>query len=308
MSDQEAEVPGPEIVAVPPPPPWEPITPVPASKPFPGWWASIGLLVAIQFLANLVGFIFLAPGIVSDVMAHGTLTRTLPLAAVGIVANSIAFGLVTWFAWRASKLTAAEAFPLRRVSGGAWFTAALLMGGTVVLAEFVSSGMMRLWPPPDFVRDLFLQLVGDDAPVVVSIIFLVIVAPITEEFFFRGVLQKGLTRRYGRKAGVIGSGLLFGLIHLIPWQVVPAALLGLVFAWWTDRTGSLWPALVAHAVNNGMSYYLSRSQSGRDVLEPGPIDPVALAIGAGLLLAGLALSPRLLRPTEPETVGERSFT
>jgi membrane protease YdiL (CAAX protease family) len=291
----------------PPPRAWEPVTPIPGARPFPGILQSFGLLLGIQIVANLVGLALLLPGIVSDVMRHGTLTEPLPLAGVGIVANSIAFGLLTLVTWRLSRLSGAEAFPLRPVSGGAWVTAALLLGGTVVAAELLATGMMVLWPPPDAVRDLFKQLVGADAPVALTVIFLVVIAPVTEEFFFRGVLQKGLARRYGRTKSIVWSGILFGLVHLLPWQVVPAALLGMLFAWWTDRTGSLWPALVGHAANNAASYWLSRSQPERDLFQPEAPDPIALAAGALLLVAGFTLARRFMKPAEPETVVERSL-
>jgi membrane protease YdiL (CAAX protease family) len=293
----------PLVPAGPADPPWQA---VPPSRPFPSLWQALLLLVGIHVVANGVGLLVLLPGIVRDIAQHGTLTETLPLAGVGIVANSIAFGVITFLTWKLSRLPAGEAFPLRRVGFGAWLVAALTMAGGVVMAELLATAMLYLWPPPDLVLDLFRQLLGTEAPMLLSIVFLVVVAPVTEEFFFRGVLQKGLARRYGRGASVLWSGVLFGLVHGLPWQVVPATALGLLFAWWTDRTGSLWPALVAHAINNGTSYWLSRTQTPQEMLKPEPPDPVVLASGALLLLAGFGLARRFLHPAEPETVVERS--
>ena len=56
-----------------------------------------------------------------------------------------------------------------------------------------------------------------------------------------------------RKPGfLLALGMFFaviGLIHLNPWQFVPATLLGVLFAWFLLRTGSLVPCLVGHALH-----------------------------------------------------------
>ena len=148
---------------------------------------------------------------------------------------------------------------------------------------------------------------GPDAPIVVSVVFLVIVAPITEELFFRGVLQRSLTIRYGPRVGIILSGVLFGLVHGLPWQILPALLLGLLFAWWTERTQSLWPALVGHAANNALSFALTRMNPDRVVLNPDWPEPAVLAGGAVLLVLGLGLAGPLLRAKPSETIVERSY-
>lgn len=69
---------------------------------------------------------------------------------------------------------------------------------------------------------------------------------------FRGVILRGLLARHRLHVAVIVSSLLFGLIHLNPWQFVSATLLGLVYGWWSFRTRSLIPSLLGHAINNGI--------------------------------------------------------
>src|SRR6188474_3819930 len=85
---------------------WEPLPPPPVLKPFPGILQSIGLLVLIQVIANGIALAILAPPAVKDYLENGGLTRPFPIAEVGIVANSLAFGLVTWFTWKWSRLPA----------------------------------------------------------------------------------------------------------------------------------------------------------------------------------------------------------
>jgi uncharacterized protein len=77
-----------------------------------------------------------------------------------------------------------------------------------------------------------------------------VIAPIGEEFLFRGVLQSVLTARLGAWVGVIGSAFLFALIHADLVLFVPIFLMGLLFAWIYRMTGSLWAPIWLHILNN----------------------------------------------------------
>lgn len=285
-----------------------PLAPAPPSPPkqFPGFLQALLLLVLIHLVANVVGAIVIVPGMIREYLATGTITQTMGLAAIGIAANSLAFGLVTWITWKRSKLSAGEAFPFAGVSIAQGFAMLLLFGGTVVLAELVSTGMFRLLPPWDFVREIFGQLLGQDAPLVLSAIFLVIIAPVTEELFFRGVLQRSLSIRYGPGKAIVYSGLLFGIVHLLPWQVVPAVVLGTLFAWFREKTGSLWPSLIAHAITNGTSLVMSRLHPEIDPLKPEWPEPIYLVGGALLLVLGGVLAGRAFRSVPSPLIVERS--
>lgn len=86
-------------------------------------------------------------------------------------------------------------------------------------------------------------------------VVVVTLGPITEELLFRGLLLSALLRRMRPLAAVLVSALVFALAHLPDlhwlWYGVPnLALLGIAFAWLRLRSGSLWPAIVAHACNN----------------------------------------------------------
>lgn len=88
------------------------------------------------------------------------------------------------------------------------------------------------------------QVVGDLSGVelVVFALFAAVVAPITEEFVFRGLLFRSIRDRHGVAAGAIVSALLFGVIHYVPgpWpdavalqitMVVTGLGLALVYEW-----------------------------------------------------------------------------
>ena len=84
-----------------------------------------------------------------------------------------------------------------------------------------------------------------------TILGLSVGAPIAEEVLFRGVFQRGLERRWGRpRLALVLSAFIFAGFHLEAVQFPVLLLLGLLFGWLYQRSGSLWPSIVAHATNN----------------------------------------------------------
>ena len=77
-----------------------------------------------------------------------------------------------------------------------------------------------------------------------------LIAPVSEELFFRGLLLRGFLMRYRPGTAIIASAFLFSAAHLNPLQGIPAFFLGLYFGWLFVRTRSLWPCILAHALNN----------------------------------------------------------
>ena len=82
---------------------------------------------------------------------------------------------------------------------------------------------------------------------------IVVVAPIAEELFFRGVAFNAWLRERGRRFAYIGSAALFATIHVSLVSLLPIFLLGLALAWVYRRTGSLLAPIAMHATVNGIS-------------------------------------------------------
>ncbi|MFE3144945.1 CPBP family intramembrane glutamic endopeptidase [Streptomyces scopuliridis] len=88
-----------------------------------------------------------------------------------------------------------------------------------------------------------------------TILFGAIATPIGEEFAFRGVLANALGR-YGPWAGVIVSSGVFALAHGLNIILPIAFVVGVTSALLLRKTGSVWPGVCVHAVNNGISVLL----------------------------------------------------
>ncbi|MBL9038793.1 MAG: CPBP family intramembrane metalloprotease [Archangium sp.] len=128
----------------------------------------------------------------------------------------------------------------------------------------------------------------------------VIAAPLGEEFFFRGVLQRALLERLDGPRAVVVTALIFSAFHFDPVGLAARFAIGLgvgLLAW---RTGSIWPGVFAHAANNGIStlaYFLSSGAEEADLPWPAV---AALWLGGNVLLLGaISLArrfPVLVRP------------
>lgn len=96
------------------------------------------------------------------------------------------------------------------------------------------------------------DIAGELGPVWTQILLIAILAPISEEICFRGFLFGGFRRRFNFPVAALGAGLVFGLLHYSTgWSTVPQlAVLGAAFALVYERTGSLWPPIIFHALNN----------------------------------------------------------
>jgi membrane protease YdiL (CAAX protease family) len=118
---------------------------------------------------------------------------------------------------------------------------------------FLTEALVSLIPMPQYIKDLFSGMISLDLKGYLTV---GIAAPILEELIFRGLILKGLLQRYHAKKAIIWSAVIFGVIHLNPWQFVPAFIIGLFIGWIYWKTQSIWPGIVIHFVNNSFSFYV----------------------------------------------------
>ncbi len=79
-----------------------------------------------------------------------------------------------------------------------------------------------------------------------------------EEILFRGYALRSFEKSWGIAAAIIVSGVLFGLFHLEAVNFFPLASIGILLAFLAWVTRSIFPAMVAHLVNNGGSVLMGK--------------------------------------------------
>jgi membrane protease YdiL (CAAX protease family) len=105
------------------------------------------------------------------------------------------------------------------------------------------------------------DVIYDHVELVVMVSLLaIVIAPITEEIFYRGFLFGGLATVFGTKGTTRGvvvggllSGLIFALAHLDVGSIIPFTIIGVVFAFVYHRSQSLFAAVGAHVMFNAIA-------------------------------------------------------
>jgi CAAX protease family protein len=130
--------------------------------------------------------------------------------------------------------------------------------GWVLLAFFVYLVLAGIYtqlvnPPQDDLPD---QLGADESVLlaVLTGLFVIVIAPPVEEFFFRGFLFQSLRNSWGPMLGAIGSAVIFSAIHLQFDKFPQLVILGCALAFVFHKTDSLWPAIVLHGLNNTLAF------------------------------------------------------
>jgi len=92
-----------------------------------------------------------------------------------------------------------------------------------------------------------------------------IFAPFFEEWLCRGMVLRGLLgRRVKPVWAIVISALFFAVIHMNPWQAIPAFILGLLFGYVYYRTGSLKLTMLMHFTNNTFALIIGHIESLSD--------------------------------------------
>jgi membrane protease YdiL (CAAX protease family) len=81
-----------------------------------------------------------------------------------------------------------------------------------------------------------------------------VIAPISEETFFRGFLFAGLRNEYPFWIAAGVTATIFAAGHMVPGAMLPLWVLGFLLAWLRDRSGSIWPSIVMHMLNNSLYF------------------------------------------------------
>lgn len=135
-----------------------------------------------------------------------------------------------------------------------------------------------------------------------SLATLLVVAPILEEYLFRGILQRNLVKYLGRVWGIVLASALFGAVHIVPQQVIMAFLSGMVIGLLYEMLGSMTSVIFVHILNNGIAYsinmYLGRGiDYGElfDLSERGYLVMYLVCSGFVMLMVGMVVRKFILR-------------
>jgi membrane protease YdiL (CAAX protease family) len=230
----------------------------PTGSPTMGWpaWAAPAALFGGLLLSVLGGLVVDLPA--SALGVRITSEHTPPgITIADTVVQDIGFVLAAvYFAHLGGRPIAAWQFGLRRPEGG-WRRAIGLIAVLLLLFIALNAIWSVLVNPEE--ETLLKQLGSKEGTVLLllSAGLTCVIAPICEEFLFRGFIFTALRNWRGTLPAAVITGVIFGGVHagsapLL--DLVPLALLGFGLCLLYRRSGSLYPCFAAHSLNNSIAF------------------------------------------------------
>jgi uncharacterized protein len=223
--------------------------------PWPAWSAALALVGALV-LAALGGLVVDLPALALGVKL--TSSHTPPgLAIADTVVQDVAFVLAALYcAHLGGRAVSSWQFGLRRPAVG-WWTAGRLVVLLLLVFVLLSVVWSEVLHPEE--EKLLEQLGSNEGAVLLALsaALTCVVAPICEEILFRGYIFTALRNWRGTIPAAVITALLFGGVHVGSAPVldlVPLAGLGFGLCLLYRYTGSLYPAIVAHSLNNSLAF------------------------------------------------------
>ncbi len=199
-------------------------------------------------LALGAGVLMSIPGLLLWHKANGDLTTTGNVfvqfaTALGFLLTPMAIA-----AWRGASTTGEV---LARLGVRTFKLSALKWMGLAVLVYLILGGLYSQLIVEPHQKDI----AEGFGALPFQILLIVILAPVSEEVCFRGMLFGGLREKLPRLAAALASALIFGGLHALTGisAVPPLILFGFLLALLYEKTGSIVPGIILHVLNNSVA-------------------------------------------------------
>lgn len=210
------------------------------AKSYPGILQAIWLLVLLFLIFIVVGISIVTLSRILHVERH-TIVLSVPLISMGIM---VVYG------FKKTNASCSGVFPFRSFPVVLLIPLVLTMIGVSIIGSEIDNLFRTVFPIPEEIAAILTDIARARIGLWRTILFTVILVPLVEEMFFRGLVLRGFLSRYGVAKAIIVSALLFAVAHRNPWQFFGAAIGGTILAWVFVNTRSLLPCIFFHALNN----------------------------------------------------------
>jgi membrane protease YdiL (CAAX protease family) len=220
----------------------------------PRWGRAVGAFLFWNLAQSLFLLPRLAPGVVPAAGAPAAWYRPLIAPPAGAALNVlVAAGFLWWFALRPAARADARrraTFRVRPLARAAWpwAAAASLAAALAVNAALLVLPRFTRVPREEPFLEVYMRLPGGALAVAA---LAVLVAPLLEEFFFRGWAQGALERRLPPWPAVLVTAATFAALHGVePFGLLPRLALATAAGYAAWATRSIWPSVALHATYN----------------------------------------------------------
>jgi uncharacterized protein len=227
------------------------------------------VLILFQVVASLVfvGLMFITGDIASGQDVADILANRVDLLFIGNTTGQVLFiGLATFWVVKLHTTTESKLSFLRfrwKKDSLKYVLYGSLLVVTVQPLVIYLGHLNSLIPVPESLTDLQVsqyQMIQDflstEGILWFGLLHIALVPSICEEVLFRGYVLRAFEKSWGIIAAIVFSGIIFGLFHIQLGNLMPLATLGMILALMTWLSGTIWPAIIAHLINNGSAVFV----------------------------------------------------
>jgi len=238
---------------------------------------------------GILGIIILVSILVSPIII---LNKFIGMEAAMLIYYLLAFGISFWIVNSIRKIeTGVSTFNLKIEN---YRIIPFIIVVAIALLLGVITPISGLIPMPEIFQKAFLGMAKQNG--VLSLLLMVIAAPILEELLFRGVILDGLLKKYSPVKSILISSTIFGLAHLNPWQFVAAFVIGIFAGWIYYKSRSLSLTIIIHASVNSFGYIMryfgdfDSSSMNKTLIESyGSVLNFVLTVGISILVIPICI-------------------
>lgn len=214
----------------------------------------VGCCFLANFLVQEIMFLILMLlGLDDDYYSNPAFQYASGALFFSIIAMGVPFYI---YSCRKGRMSYKKALPFHTPQPFKKIVCLILAGfGFCIISSYVASfagSLLSFAGIEEYVPDEMIS--SDWLDVLMNFVCAAVVAPLVEEYIFRGVIMQPL-RKYGDGFAVIASSVLFALAHGRPTNIIFAFGAGVAIGFAVIYSRSLWVGIIIHALNNGFSVF-----------------------------------------------------
>jgi uncharacterized protein len=216
-----------------------------------GWW-DIARVVGLLLVSLLFIFLVYVVAIVVQTIRGIATDRLITSESIEVGFYAVWLLAIYWCSVRRYGISW-RSLGLRRVAWWWLIACPLCLSGMFIVIGGVQSGIEAIQGQPFVNPQVEMTTHGQTLTpthLVLLLLSNVLAAPIIEELFFRGMLYPLMRRATGPWIAVVLNAGIFALAHGIPILIPTLFVTGVVFTLVRERTNSLLPGILIHALQN----------------------------------------------------------
>lgn len=216
-------------------------------------WALIFSEILMYIFSFTLMVIIYALGFTSRENEEGAMFLDPPLILAGYTSVTFSLIIVTLIYGKVFHFRLSDNFSVEKLTAEKLLLTVLVSLGAANMAYVINIIMSNILYMNGYQLSSNTAVSDRPAGIAADVIATVILAPVFEEIFYRGIIMRSLCR-VSKRFAIFASALVFGMIHGNPMQLVLGFIAGIVFGYADIKTDSILPSMLAHVVINSHLY------------------------------------------------------